>query len=98
MVDAVFGRPAQGNGHIQCPDRKVSFHPVTDGPADHSPRMQVQNYGEIKPTLLRPDIAYIDHPFLVWLFGKEVSVQQVRRDVELVIAVRRHLVFMGSDD
>jgi len=94
----ILGRPAQGNGHIQRPDCKVTFHSVRHGPTDDPPGMQVQHYSQIGPALTGPDITDIHHPFLVWLFGKKVSVQQVRCNVELVIAVRRDLVFTGSDN
>lgn len=59
--------------------------------------MQVQYYSEIKPTLTRPDIRDVTSPFLVWLIRREVTIQQVWRNVELVIAVCRDLVFAGSN-
>jgi len=74
-----------------------SRYPVTDGPANHPPRMQVQNHGQIQPTFARPDITDINNPFLVGPIRCKVAVQQVRRDVELVIAVRSYLVFARSD-
>ena len=49
--------------------------------------MQVQYHGEIQPAFGRPDIADVTGPFLVWLICNEVSVQQVGRNVERVIAV-----------
>ena len=49
-------------------------------------------------TLLGPNIAGVTGPFLVGRVGGEVTIQQVRRDVELVIAVCGDLVFTGSDD
>ncbi len=59
--------------------------------------MQVQDDSQIQPPLTRPNVADIACPFLVWLVGNEVPIQQGRRIVELVVAVRRHLVFAGSD-
>src|SRR6056297_1360651 len=53
--------------------------------------MQVQNDGQIQPSLLGPDIADVACPFLVWATSSEVPVQQVRRDIESVIAVGRSL-------
>lgn len=49
--------------------------------------MQVQDHREIKPPLACPDIADIASPFLIGFVGVEVAIQQVRRNVELVIAV-----------
>jgi hypothetical protein len=60
--------------------------------------MQVQDYRKIKPTLLGPNIADVTGPFLIWRVGGEVTIQQVWRNVELVIAVCGDLVFTGSDD
>jgi len=60
--------------------------------------MQVQDHRKVKPTLLGPSIAYVTGPFLVWRVCGEVTIQQVRRNVELVIAVCGDLVFTGSDD
>ena len=45
-----------------------------------------------------PNIADVTGPFLVRRVGGEVTIQQVRRNVELVIAVCGDLVFTGSDD
>jgi len=61
MVNAVFGRPAQSNGHVQRPDCQVPFHSVADGPADDTPGIKVQNHGQIEPALAGPDIANIDN-------------------------------------
>ena len=60
--------------------------------------MQVQYYSEIQPAFARPYVADIACPFLIRLFSREVPIQQVWRDVELVIAIRRDLVFAGPYD
>ena len=60
--------------------------------------MQVQYYSEIQPAFARPYVADIACPFLIRLCSREVPIQQVRRDVELVIAIRRDLVFAGPYD
>src|SRR5680860_320217 len=58
--------------------------------------MQIQDHSQIQPTLARPNIADVTSPFLVRVLGCKVPVQQVRCDIELVIAVRRDLVFARS--
>jgi hypothetical protein len=58
----------------------------------------VQNHCQIKPALAGPDIADINHPLLIGPICREVLLQQIGRDVKLVIAVRGDLEFMGSDD
>ena len=87
VVNAVFGWRSERNRHLQCPDRKVTFHPIANSPADHSPGMQVEDDGKIQPAFARPDIGNVTCPFLVRLICNEVSVQQVGRNVELMVAV-----------
>ena len=88
MEDAALGRCSQGNGHPQRPDCQVTLHAVADGPADHSPQMQIEDHSQIQPPLAGPDVADVTRPLLVRLICREVAVQQVWRDVEPVIAVR----------
>jgi hypothetical protein len=45
------------------------------------------------PSLMRLNIGDVTGPLLIWLVCHEVTVQQVRRDIELVIAVCRYLMF-----
>ena len=54
-------------------------------------------YSRIQPALARPDIGNVSCPFLVWLIRCEITIRQVWRNVELVIAVCRHLVFASSN-
>ena len=80
----------------QRPDRQIALHAVADGPANDAPRMQVQDHSQIQPALAGPDVTDIACPFLVWLGCMEVAIQQVRRDVEGMIAVRGRLEFACS--
>ena len=50
--------------------------------------MQVEDYRKIQPPLASPDVTDITRPFLVGFLSDEVLLQQVRRDVKGVIAVR----------
>ena len=34
MMDASFGRCPEGDCHFQCSDRKVTLHPIADGPTN----------------------------------------------------------------
>ena len=88
VVDAPLRRPAQGDGHVQGADRQILLHPVAYGPSDHPARMQVEDDGQIDPALPRPDIGYVTSPFLIGLARSKVLIQEVRRDVEPVVAVR----------
>lgn len=60
--------------------------------------MQVQDQSQIQPALTGPDIADVASLFLVWTIRREILLQQVRRNVERVIAVQCSLVFLRSDD
>ena len=39
MEKAALWRIAQPDGHIECPDRQILLHSVTDGPAHHAAAM-----------------------------------------------------------
>ena len=91
MVNAALRWPPQRYRHVQCPDGQIAFHAIADCPADHPPRMQIKNDSQVEPSFSRPDIADVARPLLVWLICTEVPVQQVRRDVEAVVAVRGRL-------
>ena len=58
--------------------------------------MQIEDDSEIQPALAGPDVADIARPFLVGPIRREVTVQQVRRDVERVIAVGGRFEFPRS--
>jgi hypothetical protein len=47
--------------------------------------------------LARPDISDVTSPFLVRAVCYKITVQQVRRDIELIITVCRHLMFACSN-
>ena len=46
----------------QRPDPASS---IADGPANHTPRIQIKNDSKVKPPFVRPNIGYIARPFLV---------------------------------
>lgn len=86
------------HSHVQRTYCKVTLHTIGDSPTNDPPRVEVQNHGQIQPTLTGPDIADINDPFLVWPIRLKVTVQQVGCDAELVVAVRSNLVFAASDN
>jgi hypothetical protein len=60
--------------------------------------MQIQDHSQIQPALAHPDISNVTSPLLVWCISVEVTIQQVRGDVELMIAVRCGLMFARSNN
>lgn len=58
--------------------------------------MQVQDYCQIQPSLASPDVADVARPLLIGSIRCEVTIEQVRRNVERMIAVGRRLEFARS--
>lgn len=87
VEDRASGRRPEGDRHLQRPDRQIAFHAVADSPADHAAGMQVEDHSQIQPALAGPDIADVARPFPIGSICREVTVQQVRRDIEPVVAV-----------
>ena len=98
MMDAAFRRKSKCDSHVQRPDRKIAFHSIANCPTDNAPGVQIEDHGQIQPAFTHPNIADIACPFLVRRISREVPIQQVRRDVELVIAVGRDLMLTCSQD
>ena len=59
--------------------------------------MQVQDHRQIQPPFAGPDVTDITGPSLVGLGSMDVAIQQVRRDVELMIALRPSVRRRGND-
>ena len=97
MMNAALGRLPQRHGHVQRPDRQVPFHTTADSPANDAPRMQIDDDGQIQPPFAGQDMGSVARPLLVWLLSAKITVQQVCRDIKLMITVRRDLVFAGSN-
>ena len=87
MENTAPRRGPERDGHFQRSERQITFHAITDGPADHAPGVQVQDHRQIEPALPGPDVADVTRPFLIGLISSEIALQQVRRDVERVVAV-----------
>ena len=78
--------------------QRIPLHVITERPADDAAGVQIKDDGQIQPAFTGPDVAYITGPFWVRAIRSEVLIQQVGRDVERAIAIRRRRVFMGPDD
>ena len=93
MVNATLGLLPQRHSHLQRSDRQVALHPVAHRPVNDTPGMQIKDDSQVEPAFSGPHIADVTCPLLVRLICTEIPVQKVRRDVEAVIAVGRHLAF-----
>ena len=74
VLDAAFGRLSERFGHPQSSDSSVAFLAVAHGLTGHTPRMQVQDHGQMQPALTRPDIADVACPFLLGPISVEVTI------------------------
>ena len=97
-MNAAFGWLTQSNGDIQCTYGQIPLHAIANGPANHTPRIQIKNDSKVKPPFVRLNIGYIARPFLVWPISRKVLIKQIGCDVECVITVSCYLVFLGADD
>ena len=88
MMNEPWLRSTHGDGAAQGRERQVLLQSVTDGPTDDAPGEEIQNDGEIKPSLRRPDIADIDTPFPVRPVTRKILIQKIGGDRASVIAVR----------
>jgi hypothetical protein len=85
-MNASFGWRAECDSHVQRLGRQVSLHPIVNRPADHKPRIQVEDHNQIQLTFARPDICkHHREAFLVWVIRSEVTILRVWRNVELVM-------------
>jgi hypothetical protein len=65
--------------HDQRVGHELRRHGAAHGPADNAARKQVDDHRDIEPTLGRPDIGEIGHPFLVLSGGCELPIEDVGR-------------------
>lgn len=58
-------------------DGEVALQAVTRGPADDAAREEVENDGEVEPTLCRPDVGDVCPPLSVGTIGREPNTQGI---------------------
>ena len=64
-------------------------------PANNPARVQVQHCRHVEPTLCRPDVGTVSHPFLIRRIGLEMAIQNVTRDRTALPAVLRSTRRLG---
>jgi len=70
VMDAISDWLAQGNSHIERPDRQIALHVVANGPANHTTRIQIQDDGQIQPPFASP---YVGDVASLFLIGRELD-------------------------
>ena len=78
--------------HGQRIQHDVRRHLRFDRPADDFPVEQINDDGQIQPAFIRPNVGHVGGPNLVGRCGREVPVEQILRDRQRVLRVRRRLV------
>ena len=75
-----IGFAAPPDGHEECIGHELSRHRRTHGPADHTPREQIDDRGHIEPALGCPDVGKVCDPLAVGYWGMELPVQHIGRN------------------
>lgn len=72
--------------HFQCFHGKPAVRRERHGPAHWFSCEQVENNGEVRPALTRPDIGHITAPHLIWFRYGELSLKMIRDSNVLMTA------------
>ena len=56
---------------------EVGAHVISDGPADDGSRMEVDDGGQVGPSLPGLDVGDVAAPFLIGCFGGEIAADEV---------------------
>ncbi len=83
---------AVAQGHLQGVDDELGAHVLGHRPADDAAGPQVEDDGQVQPTLPRPDVRDVRHPEQVRSGRREVARHQVLGHREAVRRVGRRLV------
>lgn len=79
-------------GLRQCVDHEIGRHARLDRPAHHFPVEQIEHHGQVQPALVGPDVSDVRAEHLVRPGRRELAIQQIRRDRQLVLRVGCHPV------
>jgi len=65
MMNAPLERASHDEDLSQNGECQIAVQPVADSPADDAAGEEVDEHGQIQPSLPRPDVGDVDAPFLV---------------------------------
>lgn len=86
MNQAVGGRVARHQRHVQRLDRQPRLQMIVERPADDFSRERVEHYGEIDEGLAEPDIGDVGDPYLIEARRLEAA-GQIGYDRKIMTAV-----------
>ena len=72
-------RAAGAQGHLQRGEDERRLEAAVQRPADHAPRVDVEDHGEIQSPVVGPDIRDIRRPLLIRSGRRHAGGQQRRR-------------------
>src|SRR5918993_3150297 len=78
---------SNNEGSSQRGQHQLFVQAIAGGPTHDTPGIKVDDDRQVQPALSRPDVADVGAPLLVGALGREVLVEEVRRDREGVQAV-----------
>lgn len=96
MHDHVIRLPASPQRHVQGIANQVGRHAFVHGPADHHPRIQIDDHCQIQPAFLRMQVGDVTHPFLIWRRCLEILLEQVLCHWQGVLRIGRGLELLGG--
>lgn len=73
-----FGGSAFPDRHHQGVHHEISMNGIAGGPPDDFAREQVQNNGQVEPTLPNPDISDVGDPDTIGLLDSEIAPDEIR--------------------
>ena len=79
MMNHPARRSAVSHGHLKRRDSKVCPKMVRQRPANHAPRKQVHDDGQVQPAFPRADVGYVRRPDFVWRLGQKLPLHEVWR-------------------
>lgn len=95
MDDHIFRHPSTPQGHLQGVADQVGDHPFAQRPANHLPRVQIDQHSQVEPAFTDRQVGDIAGPFLVRRRRREVLYQQVGRHQQRMPGVSGGLELAG---
>ena len=88
MEDETRRRVTPEPCHLQSVRHQAALHVRLHAPTHYLTAEEVNNGGQVQPTVVRGDVGDVASPDLIGGFRGEVALHQVRRNGQMVFAVR----------
>jgi hypothetical protein len=94
MVQQGLSRIPTTKGHPQRIHGQLAGHPGGGRPTDHLPVEQIQEHGQIQPSLIGRDVGNIANPDMIRSINGKVLIQKVWRYRKVMPGIGRCLEFL----